>query len=386
MNRNYAIMGKSYEKKDARDKALGLARFAGDLSFPHMLYGGVFRSTIAHGVIKKFDASKALAIDGVACVLTSKDIPGKNRIGIILKDEPVLVDDKIRRQGDAIAVVAAETPEKVREALDAIKIEYKEYEAVLTMERAAEEDSPKIHGDTNVHQTRHLEHGNVDEAFKKCDVIVENDYESPMLSHMFIEPDAGICTYEDGKVTMYCSTQNPHYDRGEVAGMLGIPLNRVSNIQAATGGGFGGKLDISVQCHMALLAYHTGRPVKMVRTREESTAVSSKRHPFKMHYKTGATTDGKVLACEATLYSDTGAYASYGPAVITRACVHAAGPYEIPNIRVDSVFYYTNNPMSGAFRGFGVPQISIGHEGQMNALAKALNMDPIEIRIINAHK
>ncbi|MBR0172423.1 MAG: xanthine dehydrogenase family protein [Lachnospiraceae bacterium] len=386
MNRNYAIMGKSYEKKDARDKALGLARFAGDLSFPHMLYGGVFRSTIAHGVIKKFDASAALKIDGVVCVLTSKDIPGKNRIGIILKDEPVLVDDKIRRQGDAIAVVAAETPEKVREALDAIKIEYTEYEAVLTMERAAEEDSPKIHGDTNVHQTRHLEHGNVDEAFKKCDVIVENDYESPMLSHMFIEPDAGICTYEDGKVTMYCSTQNPHYDRGEVAGMLGLPLNRVSNIQAATGGGFGGKLDISVQCHMALLAYHTGRPVKMVRTREESTAVSSKRHPFKMHYKTGATKDGKVLACEATLYSDTGAYASYGPAVITRACVHAAGPYEIPNIRVDSVFYYTNNPMSGAFRGFGVPQISIGHEGQMNALAKALNMDPIEIRIINAHK
>ena len=255
MNRNYAIMGKSYEKKDARDKALGLARFAGDLSFPHMLYGGVFRSTIAHGVIKKFDASKALAIDGVACVLTSRDIPGKNRIGIILKDEPILVDDKIRRQGDAIAVVAAETPEKVREALDAIKIEYTEYEAVLTMERAAEEDSPKIHGDTNVHQTRHLEHGNVDEAFKKCDVIVENDYESPMLSHMFIEPDAGICTYEDGKVTMYCSTQNPHYDRGEVAGMLGIPLNRVSNIQAATGGGFGGKLDISVQCHMALLAF-----------------------------------------------------------------------------------------------------------------------------------
>lgn len=382
----YSILGKSVIKKDTMEKILGSAKFAADMELPNMLYGGVFRSTICHGVIKSFDPSAALAIPGVVTVLTSKDIPGKNRIGIILKDEPILVDDKIRRYGDAIAVVAAETPDLVQDALDAIKVEYEEYEAVLSMDRAAEEGAPIVHGTTNVHQRKHLEHGNVDEAWDKCDVIIENDYETPMLSHMFIEPDAGLATYENGIMTVYSSTQNPHYDRGEIAGMLGWPQNRVSSIQVTTGGGFGGKLDISVQCHAALLSYYTRRPVKIVRSRMESTMVSSKRHPMKMHYKTGATKDGRVLAVQATLLGDTGAYASYGPAVITRATVHAAGPYEVPNVRVDSIFYYTNNPMAGAFRGFGVPQVAVAHEGQMNALAKALNMDPIDIRLINAHR
>ncbi len=386
MNLGYSILGKSVIKKDTMEKVLGTAKFAADLTLPNMLYGGVFRSTIPSGYIKKFDPSAALAIPGVACVLTHKDVPGKNRIGIILKDEPVLVDDKIRRYGDAIAVVAAQTPDLVQEALDAIKVEYEEIEPVLSIERAAQADSPKIHGESNVHQTKHLEHGNVDEAFKHCDLIIENDYETPMLSHMFIEPDAGIAAYENGMMTVYSSTQNPHYDRGEIAAMLNFPNNQVTCVQVTTGGGFGGKLDISVQCHAALLSYHTGQPVKIIRSRQESTLVSSKRHPVKMHYKTGATKDGKILAVQATLIGDTGAYASYGPAVITRAVVHAAGPYEVPNVRVDATFYYTNNPMAGAFRGFGVPQVAVAHEGQMNALAKALDMDPIEIRILNAHR
>ena len=383
----YSVLGKSVVKKDTMEKITGKAKFAADMELPNMLYGGVFRSTICHGVVKSFDASAALAIPGVVTVRTYKDIPGKNRIGIILKDEPVLVDDKIRRYGDAIAVVAAETPELVQEALDAIKVEYEEYKPVLSIEDAAAPDAPIIHGTVNnIHQKKHLEHGNVDEAWDKCDIIIENDYETPMLSHMFIEPDAGIATYENGIVTVYSSTQNPHFDRGEIATMLGFPQNRVVAVQVTTGGGFGGKLDISVQCHLALLAYYTGRPVKMVRSRQESTMVSSKRHPFKMHYKTGATKDGKLVAVQATLLSDSGAYASYGPAVITRAAVHAAGPYEVPNVRIDATFYYTNNPMAGAFRGFGVPQVAVAHEGQMNALAKALNMDPIEIRKINAHR
>lgn len=386
MNDNYSVMGKSVARKDAAEKVLGTAKFAADMKLPGMLYGGVFRSTIASGVVKSFDASAALAIPGVACVLTYKDIPGKNRIGIIIKDEPILVDDKIRRYGDAIAVVAAETQELVREALEAIEVAYEEHEPVLTVRRAAEGDSPKVHGDTNAYLTKHLEHGNVDEAFKKCDVIIENDYETPMLSHMFIEPDAGLAYYENKTMTVYSSTQNPHFDRNEVAAMLGFSNNRVFSVQVATGGGFGGKLDISVQCHAALLAYHTGRPVKIVRTREESSAVSAKRHPMKMHYKTGATKDGRILAVQASFISDSGAYASYGPAVITRAAVHAAGPYEVPNIRVDATFYYTNNPMAGAFRGFGVPQVAVAHEGQMNAVARALGMDPIELRLINAHR
>lgn len=385
-DRDYSVLGQSVIRKDALSKVLGEAKFAADYKFDGMLYGGVFRSTVPHATIKRFDASKALALAGVACVLTAKDIPGKNKNGIIIKDEPCLVEDKVRRVGDAIALVAADTPERVNEALDLLEIEYDLLEPIFTIERALEEDSPKVHGTTNVHARKHLECGDVDAAFAKCDVIVENTYHTPMLSHMFIEPDAGIARYEDGIMTVYCSTQNPHYDRADVAGVMGLPSNRVRIVQVTTGGGFGGKLDISVQCHIALLAHYTGKPVKMVRGRKESTIVSSKRHPMTMKAKTGATKDGKIQALEIFMTGDTGAYASYGPAVITRAMVHCMGPYEVPNVRAEAVFVYTNNPMAGAFRGFGVPQVAFCHEGQMNAIAKELKMDPIELRLLNAHK
>ena len=386
MGRDLSVIGKNVVKKDSLEKVLGVAQFAADLSFDGMLYGGVFRSDVPHAVVKKINVDKALALDGVAAVLTSKDIPGSNRIGIILKDEPVLVDDKVRRIGDAVALVAAKTPEILHEALGLIDVEYELLEPVLSYERALEADSPKVLGESNLMMTKVLVCGDVDEAFKKCDVIVENTYFTSMLSHMFIEPDAGIARYENGMMTLYSSTQNPHFDRGEVARVLNLPMNRVRNVQMCTGGGFGGKLDISVQCHAALLAHHTQRPIKMVRSRRESTAVSSKRHPMKMVAKTGATKDGKILATEVHIYSDSGSYASYGPAVITRAVVHAMGPYDVPNVKVDAHFVYSNNPMCGAFRGFGVPQVAFCHEGQMNALARILNMGRIEIRLKNAQK
>jgi len=384
--RDLAVLGKTHDKKDALLKATGKAVFAADIFFDNMLYGGVFRSTVPHAVIKSFDASKALALPGVACVLTSKDIPGKNRIGIILKDEPVLVDDKVRRVGDAIAIVAAETQELVEEALSLIKVEYDLLEPILSFEDAKREDSAKVHGNNNIYISKHLERGDVDAAFAKCDAIVEGTYVTSMLSHMFIEPDAGVARIEDGIITIYASTQNPHFDRGEIATTLGIPNNKVRVITAVTGGGFGGKLDIGVQCHLALLAKATGRPVKIVRSRKESTEVSSKRHPITFRAKTGATKDGKIQAAEVIVTSDSGCYASYGPAVITRVTVHCMGPYEVPNVRIHSDFAYSNNPMSGAFRGFGVPQAAFCHEGQMNALAKALNMDPVDFRILNAHR
>ncbi len=387
MAEKYSVMGKNHIKVDALDKVMGRAKYAADYYLPDMLYGGVFRSTVPHAYIKKLDLEKAKALDGVVCVLDHTAIPGANRFGIIIKDEPCLVDDKVRRHGDAIAIVAAESEEKVNEALELIEVEYEEIEPVLSIERALEKDAPIIHGETNVHQTKHLEHGDVDEAFKHCDVIVENEYSTHCLSHMFIEPDAGISYYDsEGMLTLRVSTQNAHYDRGEVAKLLNLPMNKVRVIQAVTGGGFGGKLDISVQLHLALLTYYTKRPVKMVRTRKESTTVSSKRHPMIMKVKTGATKDGKIQAVDMVITGDTGAYASYGPAVIGRAPVHAAGPYEVPNVRCHATFVYTNNPMSGAFRGFGVPQVSVMHEGQMTAVAKALGMSPYEVRLINAQR
>ena len=381
-----SIIGKSFVKKDSLVKVTGEARFASDYKFDGMLYGGVFRSTVPHATIKSLDLSKAKAHPGVACVLTYEDIPGINRTGIIIKDEPCLVDDKVRRIGDAIAILAADTEEHLAEALELIEIEYELIEPVFSVEHALEADSPKVHGTTNIHGEKHLFTGDVEAAFKECDVIVENTYRSSLITHMFIEPEAGISRYEDNVLTVYCTTQNPHYDRDDVARVMGLPRNAVRVVQTTTGGGFGGKLDLSVQCHLALLTYYTKKPVRMVRSRTESTVVSAKRHPMVMKAKTGATKDGRVLATEVYITGDTGAYASYGPAVITRSVVHATGPYYIPNVKVDAVFVYTNNPMSGAFRGFGCPQISICHEGQMNALAKALNMDPVELRILNAHE
>ncbi|MBP1925889.1 CO/xanthine dehydrogenase Mo-binding subunit [Sedimentibacter acidaminivorans] len=381
---NFNIIGKSVEKKDSLSKVLGTAQFAADIEFENMLYGAVKRSEVPSAILKNVDVSKAKALPGVVSVLTYKDITGGNRIGIIIKDEPVLVDDNIRRIGDALAIVAAETKEIAEEALKLIEVEYEELEPILSIEDALKEESRKVHGKTNVLQEKHLIKGDVDEAFKECDIIVENTYKTNYVAHMFIEPEAGVAKYENGIMSVWCSTQNPHFDRGEVARTLNMPQNKVRVIQAVTGGGFGGKLDISVQCHIALLSYYTGRPVKIVTNREDSMKVSSKRHPIEMKVKTGAKKDGTILAYEAKLTSDTGAYASYGPAVVARAMTHISGPYRIPNVRIDATFVYTNNPMAGAYRGFGVPQAAIAHEGQMDALAEKIGMSPIEIRLKNA--
>lgn len=381
---DFNVIGKSVQKKDGIPKVTGKALFAKDISFQGMLYAKVLRSKVAHAILKSIDTSKAEKLSGVAVVLTSKDIPGSNRIGIIMKDEPVLVDDKIRRFGDALAVVAAETEEIAEEALKLIEVDYEELPLVNNIYKALEENSPKVHGDTNILTNKTLIKGDVDEAFKKCDVIVEKTYKTNYYAHMFIEPEAGVSKYENGILTVWASTQNTHFDRGEISRVLGLPQSKVRVVQAETGGGFGGKLDISTQCLLGLLTYHTKKPVKLAYTREESMEVSSKRHPHIMKYKTGADKNGKLIAMEAEFFQDSGAYASYAPAVITRAIVHSTGPYEIPNVRVKATMVYTNNPMAGAFRGFGVPQVSIAHEQQMDLLAEKLNMSSYDIRIINA--
>lgn len=380
----YNVVGQSVTKKDTMAKITGQALFAGDIEFDDTLYGAVKRSEVPSAIVKNIDISKAKNLPGVKCVLTYKDIPGENRVGIIIKDEPILVEDKVRRIGDALALVAAESKDIAEEALGLIEVELEETHGVFDMFEALKDDSPKVHGETNILASKQMVKGDTEEAFKKCDVIVENVYKTNYIAHMFIEPESGVAKYEDGVLTFWSSTQNPHYDRGEVAKMLKLPHNRVRSIQATTGGGFGGKLDISVQCHTSLLSFHTGRPVKILRSREESMLVSSKRHPHIMRFKSGATKDGKVLAWEVEMFADTGAYASYGPAVVTRAIVHCTGPYEIPNVKVNANMMYTNNPMAGAMRGFGVPQVAIGHEGQMDALAEKLGISPFEIRMKNA--
>ncbi len=328
-----------------------------------------------------------MAVPGCLAVLTAKDIPGRNKLGIIKKDQPLLAEDKVRCVGDPIALVAAETADAAEIALNAIRVTYEDLPAVFDPEEALRPGAPEIHEGGNLLGRRVVKRGYPEAAFKAADVVIERVYTTPHIEHTYLEPDAGLASIdENGVLTIYASTQNPHYDQKDVADLLGVEEDQVRVIQAATGGGFGSKLDLNVQGFVGLAAYLLKRPVRMMYTREEAFLCTAKRHPLKIYYKSGATRDGRLLAIDVRIIGDTGAYASYGPAVFTRAPIHATGPYEVPNIHAESVFVYTNNPMAGAMRGFGVPQIAFAHESQMDLLAAACWMSPLAIRERNCYR
>lgn len=373
-------VGSPVTRKDGVLKVCGKARFTDDLKMPGMLHARVVRSTVPHARLKSIDTGPARSLPGVAAVLTAGDIPGKNRVGIVKKDEPVLVDDKIRRFGDALALVAADTPAAAKAAAGAVRVRYEELEAVFDAGEALLPGAPAVHEQGNLMMHRKIRRGDIAGALAQADVLIEKTYRTQMVEHAYIEPEAGIALREGDTVTLWVSTQNAHFDRGEVARTLGVGEHRVRVIQQFTGGGFGGKLDISVQCHIALLAWVTKRPVKLVYEREESIMVSAKRHPYVIHYKTAADRTGKLMGVEVSIIMDSGAYASYGPAVATRAAVHATGPYAVPNASIDVYGVYTNNPIGGAMRGFGVPQVSFAYESQMDLLARKTGLDPWDIR------
>lgn len=375
-------VGASIKKQDAISKVTGAAMFAADIKKPGMLFAKVLRSQVAHAELLGIDTSEARHQPGVVRVLTADDVPGPNGHGIIIKDEPVLCKDKIRRVGDALALIVAESEEAAVAACTFVKVNYRELPAVFDAREAMQPGAPVVHT-ANVLGAPRIRKGDVEAAFARSDIIVEKTYTTQMVEHAYIEPEAGVGEYDGDMLTLWVSTQNVHFDRKEVARNLDLPVNKVRIVQAVTGGGFGGKLDISVQCFLALAAYHTGRPVKMVYTREESMISSAKRHPYYIEYKTGATRDGKLLAVKALIIGDTGAYASYGPAVLIRAAVHATGPYEVPNVWVDAFAVYTNNPMAGAMRGFGVPQMAFVHESQMDQIAELAGISPVEVRQLN---
>jgi len=379
------IVGKPLRRVDGLAKVLGAAKYAGDIGLPGTLYAKVLRSPHPHARIIHINAQKAKLLPGVQAVLTVKDIPGSNRYGTIVKDQPILAEDVVRFVGEPVALVAAVSEKVAVEALGLIDIKYELLPAVFTLEEAVMPNAPGVHEGGNIWLVRKFVKGDIEEGFAQADVVVEDTYRTGFLEHAYIETEGGIARWEEnGSITVWCSTQNPHYDREEIASALNTSLNKVRVVQAATGGGFGGKLDISVQCHLALLAERTKRPVKMVYSREESFAATTKRHPMHIRYKSGATGDGRLTAVEVDMAINTGAYASYGPVVLTRSCVHATGPYDVPNVKVEAKLVFTNNPVGGAMRGFGVPQVAFAHESQMDVLAAELDMDPLEIRIKNA--
>lgn len=378
-------VGVEIPKVDALEKVLGEARYGADLSIKAPLHLKVVRSSKPHAKILKIQLDEALKVKGVERIFTAKDIPGKNLIGIIAKDQPILTTDRVRYVGDPIALVAAGTEEAAEKAAQRVVILYEDLPAITNPEGALKPYAPLIHEKGNLLLEFCVIKGDVQAGFKEAEVTVEETYATTWIDHAYLEPDAGISWVdEEGKITVICPTQNVHYDQKEVASVLGLPVEKVRIIQSGTGGAFGGRLDITVQCLLALAAFHMKRPVRIVYSREEVFQVISKRHPLKIRYKSGARKDGKLTAADIHILGDTGAYASYGATVAIRSAVHATGPYQVPHVRVKSQMVYTNNPWSGAMRGFGVPQIAFAHESQMDLLAKALKMDPIEIRLKNA--
>jgi len=369
----------------AADLARGRTLFSDDIPMNNPLILRVFRSKRPHARIVTLDVEKAGQIPGVVGVLTAADIPGKNLFGLIQKDQPLLAQDRVRFEGEAIALVAAENEQAAQEAINAIQVGYQELTPVLDPERALDKDAPSIHDKGNLLFRRTLKKGSVAEGLLRSYVVVKRSYHTPHLEHTYLEPDAGAgYVDDDGTLVIYASTQNPHYDHEEVSQILGLDPEKVRIIQAATGGGFGSKLDLTVQGFIGLALYHFQRPVRLTFTREESYLTTSKRHPFIIRMESGAGKDGKLIAVRVRMICDTGAYASYGMAVATRAAVHVTGPYEVENVEVECLCVYTNNPVAGAMRGFGVPQVAVAHESQMDILADELDLDPLEIRKINA--
>ncbi len=382
------VVGQPLPRPDAVEKVTGQAKYTDDYFFPNMLFGATLRAKYPHAKILKIDTAKAKAMPGVHAVLTHADVTGSKNHGLIYNDWPVLCYDKVRYVGDAVAIVAADTKEIAQLALDLIEVEYEPLSVVDNPIDALKPDAPLVNdgsGHGNLLKHIHVEKGDVQMGFEEADVIIENEYHSPFYEHAFIEPECAIGRVtEDGRIEVTVGSQIPYEDRRQVAASLGVDEAKVRVRGALIGGGFGGKEDIAAQIHVALLARATGRPVKMLYSRHESMLVHPKRHATIIRLKTGAKKDGAIIASHATIYGDSGAYASLGDKVMTRAATHAAGPYNIPNVLIDCYAMYTNNPPAGAFRGFGVTQSAFAVESNMDELARRLRMDPFELRKKNA--
>jgi CO/xanthine dehydrogenase Mo-binding subunit len=391
-------IGKSIRRVDALGKVTGETQYPGDINLPQQAYMKILFANRPHAIIHRLDTSKAEALDGVIAVFTAKDVP-VNEYGLGTPDQPVLCGpgsskpfaDRVRFVGDQVALVIAETEEIAAKALDLIEIDYENLPVVTDIEEAMRPDAPLLHPDlgSNVFTHYRIRKGDVDEAFAHADVIVEGEYRTPAQEHAYLQPEAGLGYFdEEGRVTVIVGGQWTHEDQEQIAHALDLPPEQVRVIYPAIGGAFGGREDMSVQIVLALAAmrlHQRGieRPVKIIWSREESIIGHHKRHPYLIRARWGAKQDGKVIAADVEVMADGGAYVYTSPKVLGNATLLCTGPYEIPNVRVDSYAVYTNNIPNGAFRGFGGPQGTFAAETQMNHLAEKLGMDPVEIRLKN---
>jgi selenium-dependent xanthine dehydrogenase len=384
---NYNVIGRIQIRPDAIEKVSGAAKFTDDLVFDGMLFASVKRAEIPHAFLRRLDVERARAFQGVKAVLTAKDLPAEKNHGLVIYDWPILVGmgERIRYVGDALAIVAAETQAIANEALKLIEVEFEQLPVISDPVQARQPDVPVLHENGNLLKHIKVRKGDMNQGFADADVVVEHTFHTPSMEHAFIEPECSIAVpTPDGRMLIYVGSQIPYADREQVAAALGWPEERVRVVGQLMGGGFGGKEDIAGQIHAALLANTTGRPVKLLFDRRESMIVHPKRHATQIRVKIGARKDGRLTAIETELYGDTGAYASLGEKVMTRATTHSAGPYEAPHVRADCYAMYTNNPPAGAFRGFGVTQSAFAIETMMDILAGELQLGRVELRRLNA--
>lgn len=389
------MIGASVIRPDAVDKVRGEAKYVGDLVFSGMLYARVIRSTMPHARLRAVDLSDVDRDPSVACVVTADDVPGENVVHVVYDDQPALAKEVVRYIGEPIALVAAKDRISAERAAGLALIDYEPLPVVSDPIAALADDAqavavPEVAEEgKNVFNHMRLRKGDVEEGFAQADVIVEGEYSTGYQEHAYLETQGAIAVPdENGSMTIYGSMQCPFYVQGAVARVLGLPLSKVRVVQTTTGGAFGGKEDVPslVSSLAALLAWKARRPVKLIYDRTEDILTSSKRHPAVVHYKSGAKRDGTITAIEADFVYNAGAYQTLSSAVLWRGLMHIAGPYRIPNVKVDGYSVATNTVPCGAFRGFGSPQVIFAHESQMDKLADKLGIDRLEIRRRNVLK
>jgi len=375
-------VGTSPRRPDGTVKVRGEFAYSSDLWHEDMVWGVTLRSPHPHARITGIDITEALKVPGVYAVLTHEDVPGVNRYGLEHTDQPVLASDVVRYEGEPVALVAADHPETARRAMKRIVVSYEELSPVTDSEAAVAGEGPSLHDGGNVVRHVKIRRGPQDVT---ADVVVSGVYEVGMQDQAFLGPESGLAVPDtEGGVDLYVATQWLHVDQQQIVAALGLPVEKVRLTLGGVGGAFGGREDLSMQVHACLLALHTGKPVKMVYNREESFYGHVHRHPAKMYYEHGATRDGRLVYVRTRLFLDGGAYASSTGAVVANAATLGVGPYTVDSVAIDCWGVYTNNPPCGAMRGFGAVQAAFGYESQMDKLALACGLDPVEIRVRNA--
>ncbi len=380
-----SVMGQWTSAPGGYDIVTGKARYCPDIQLPGMLTGKLLYSPHARARILNLDISKARHLPGVHAVITHADIPGENSYLYASPDQPLLVVDEVRFQGDAVAAVAAADVETAEAALALIEVEYEPLPGLFDPLEAMKPGADQVvAGQDNVMMKMTYLTGNVDAAIAAADVVVENTYRTQWAEHAFLETEGGVATLdEEGGVTVYSTCQAPHRDRMQIARALALPESMVRVITPYIGGAFGGKDEAHVQIHAALLAQAAGQPVRLIRGRRESMLTHVKRHPIIVQCTTAADKDGRLLAVKARAVADAGPYTNATHEVLNKFGEFIGGPYKIPNLEVEKIGVHTNNPITGAFRGFGAPQAAFVYESQMDELANKLGMDPLEIRLLN---